>query len=48
MRHGRIEVNPAVMLGKPVVKGTRLTAQQIMEEIHGGYPKPKSSMRIRA
>ena len=34
MRHGRIEVNPAVMLGKPVVKGTRLTAQQIMEEFY--------------
>jgi uncharacterized protein (DUF433 family) len=24
------------MLGKPVIKGTRLTVQQIVEEIHGG------------
>jgi uncharacterized protein (DUF433 family) len=36
MKHERIEVNPAVMMGKPVVKGTRVTVQQIMEELRGG------------
>lgn len=36
MKHERIEVNSAVMMGKPVVKGTRLTVQQIMEELDGG------------
>lgn len=36
MKHERIEVNPSVMLGKPVVKGTRLTVQHIMSELGGG------------
>jgi uncharacterized protein (DUF433 family) len=36
MKHERIEVNPEVMLGKPVVKGTRLTVQHIMSEFGGG------------
>lgn len=39
MRHGRIEVNPEVMLGKPVIKGTCLTVQQIVEEVQGGMSK---------
>jgi uncharacterized protein (DUF433 family) len=33
MAHERIEVNPAVMFGKPIIKGTRLTVQQIVEEL---------------
>ncbi|MGH6872471.1 MAG: DUF433 domain-containing protein [Rhizomicrobium sp.] len=36
MKHMRIEVNPDVMMGKPVVKGTRLTVDLIMREIEGG------------
>jgi len=36
MKHERIEVNPAVMFGKPVIKGTRLTVELIMEELRGG------------
>jgi uncharacterized protein (DUF433 family) len=36
MKHERIEVNPDVMLGKPVVKGTRLTVEHIMGEIEQG------------
>lgn len=36
MKHERIEVNPEVMLGRPVIKGTRLTVQQIVEELHSG------------
>jgi uncharacterized protein (DUF433 family) len=35
-KHNRIEVNPDVMLGKPVVRGTRLTVQHIMDQIHAG------------
>ena len=31
-----IEVNPKVMLGKPVVKGTRLTVEAILEELAAG------------
>ena len=29
----RIEINPEIMLGKPVVKGTRLPAEIIVEKI---------------
>lgn len=36
MKHHRIEVNPAVMLGRPVIKGTRLTVEQIVDELSGG------------
>ncbi len=33
----RIELNPAVMLGKPVIKGTRITVQNIIDELAAGY-----------
>ncbi|MEI9995734.1 MAG: DUF433 domain-containing protein [Rhizomicrobium sp.] len=36
MKHERIEVNPEVMMGKPVIKGTRLTVEHIMRELAGG------------
>lgn len=36
MKHERIEINPEVMLGKPVVKGTRLTVEHIMRQLTGG------------
>ncbi len=48
MKHERIEVNPAVMLGKPVVKGTRIPVYLILralqegmtiEELLDGYPR---------
>ena len=32
----RIEVNPAVMLGKPVIKGTRLTVELIVRKLREG------------
>lgn len=31
-----IEVNPAIMLGKPVVKNTRITVELILEELSAG------------
>ena len=31
-----IEINPAVMLGKPVVKGTRITVELIVEKLKHG------------
>ena len=46
----RIEINPDVMLGKPVIRGTRITAELILrklsqniaeEEILADYPKLK-------
>lgn len=33
----RITVNPNVMLGKPVIKGTRITVELILRKIAGGY-----------
>ncbi len=32
----KIEVNPEVMLGKPVIKGTRITVELILEELSAG------------
>ena len=32
----RIEINPEIMLGKPVIKGTRLTVSIIVEKIAYG------------
>jgi uncharacterized protein (DUF433 family) len=33
----QIERNPGVMLGKPVIKGTRITVELIMRKMAGGY-----------
>jgi len=33
----RIEINSEIMLGKPVIKGTRITVQAIVEELASGY-----------
>ena len=32
----RIEINPKIMLGKPVIKGTRLSVELIIEKIAYG------------
>lgn len=31
-----IEVNPAIMMGKPVIKGTRITVEGILERMAAG------------
>ena len=33
----RIESNPAIMLGKPVIKGTRITVELILKKLSAGY-----------
>jgi uncharacterized protein (DUF433 family) len=33
-----IEQRPDVMLGKPVIKGTRLTVELILERLGDGWP----------
>ena len=33
----RITADPKVMLGKPVIKGTRITVKLILRKIAGGY-----------
>lgn len=32
----RIEVNPQILTGKPVIKGTRISVELILEELAGG------------
>ncbi|MEO7027525.1 MAG: DUF433 domain-containing protein [Caulobacteraceae bacterium] len=36
MEHDRIERDPAVMMGKPVVRGTRVTVEVILREVSAG------------
>jgi len=43
MTHDRIEINPTIMFGKPVIKGTRITAdrnpaavEHILRKLAGG------------
>ena len=36
--HIYIEQNPKIMLGKPVIKGTRLTVELILEKLGDGWP----------
>lgn len=33
--HNRIEMNPEIMFGKPVIKNTRITVEQIMRKLAG-------------
>lgn len=32
-----IELNPEIMLGKPIIKGTRITVELIMRKLAEGY-----------
>jgi uncharacterized protein (DUF433 family) len=34
--HDRIEINPAIMFGKPVIKGTRITVELVLRKLAGG------------
>ena len=34
---GRIEINPAVCSGKPVIRGTRIMVRNILGMVAGGY-----------
>ncbi|MEZ4663522.1 MAG: DUF433 domain-containing protein [Caldilineaceae bacterium] len=36
MMHPRIERNPAIMFGKPVVKGPRITVELILRKLAAG------------
>ena len=35
-RYEKIEINPNIMFGKPVIKGTRVTVEQILRKLAGG------------
>lgn len=34
--HPRIQADPNIMFGKPVIKGTRVTVEQILRELGNG------------
>jgi len=36
MRHERIEINPAIMDGKPVIRGTRVPVELVLRELGAG------------
>jgi uncharacterized protein (DUF433 family) len=36
MAHDRIEINPAVMVGKPVIRGTRIPVELILRKLGEG------------
>jgi uncharacterized protein (DUF433 family) len=35
---GRVEINPKVMLGKPVIRGTRISVEAILEKLAADIP----------
>ena len=40
MKHERITVNPDVMFGKPVIKGTRVPVEHILRKLAAGEQYP--------
>lgn len=36
-KHPRIEIDPGVMVGKPVIRGTRITVELILRRFADGY-----------
>jgi uncharacterized protein (DUF433 family) len=36
MTHARIEMNAEIMFGKPVIKGTRVTVEQVLRKLAAG------------
>ncbi len=37
MRQSQIISDPNIMMGKPVIAGTRITVEHILEQLAGGY-----------
>lgn len=44
----RIEISPKVMLGKPVIRGTRIPVELILRKLAGGLARPTCSTPILA
>ncbi len=41
MVHERIDINPKIMFGKPVIKGTRITVEHILRKLGAGMTVPE-------
>ena len=39
--HERIEINPQIMTGKPVIRGTRITVEQVLRKLGSGMTPEK-------
>jgi len=37
----RIEINPQIMVGKPVIRGTRLSVEFVVELLANGWSEPQ-------
>ena len=38
MAHERIEINPGIMGGKPVIRGTRIPVETVLRKLGAGIP----------
>ena len=38
MQHERVELNPDIMYGKPVIRGTRVPVELILRKLGAGIP----------
>ena len=38
--HPRIEVDPSILVGKPVIRGTRITVELVVRRFADGYTLP--------
>jgi len=41
MKHTRIEINPRIMRGKPVIKGTRIPVYVVLNLLAEGYDQKR-------
>ena len=37
----RIELNPEILVGKPVIKGTRISVELVLDLLAGGWSEPE-------
>ena len=44
----RIEINPKIMLGKPVIRGTRMTVELILRKLGDGATEQESDQCLPA
>ena len=43
----RIAINPQIMFGKPVIKGTRITVEHVVRELASGWTEDDQGTIVR-